>query len=68
MGSWRPWSFSSPRGAMTFHGRSAILAGLQSQLQEAWDRSPDDARLADALGLLSAVSHHWSATMIPPIR
>ena len=47
--------FLLAEGTMTFRGRSAILAGLQGQFQGEWDRSPDDSRLAEAIGLLSAV-------------
>lgn len=47
--------FLLAEGTMSFRGRSALLAGLQSQLQGGWDRSPDDPRLAEAIGLLSAV-------------
>ncbi|SIN80705.1 hypothetical protein SAMN05444166_0986 [Singulisphaera sp. GP187] len=47
--------FLLDEGTMTVRGRSALLAGLQNQLQGEWDRSPDDSRLAETLGLLSAV-------------
>ncbi|WP_406699801.1 hypothetical protein V5E97_13190 [Singulisphaera sp. Ch08] len=47
--------FLLDEGTMTFRGRSALLAGLQGQLQGEWDRSSDDTRLAEGLGLLSAV-------------
>lgn len=41
-------------GTIHLPGRAALLADLQRHLQGTWDRSPNDVRAAEAIGLLSA--------------
>jgi hypothetical protein len=41
-------------GAASFLGRAALLGDWQGVLRDEWDRSPEDSRRANAIGLLSA--------------